>query len=323
MTPPPAPAADSGLAAVLYARLAAQGRLRQLQLLVEVDDCGSIARAAERLHLSQSAATQALADLERLLDLKLFERHARGARATPAGRALVGAARGTLAGLRDAAQALASISHGAPAMLRLGAIPAATARLMPGLLEAFAEAHPDVHLELHEDRGSRLLPLLSAGMLDAVFCRRPAQLPPGFAFEPLCDDAIVVIAAAQHPLAGKRGLRLPDLVDSCWVMPAAHTQLRDVFERIVRPALPQARLLPVSTLSMALLDGLLRRPGAVALAPASLAGALRADGRLVRLEVEVGAPLDSLGAAYDAGCSFALLRDCLALARRAAPRERA
>ncbi|MCW5640175.1 MAG: LysR family transcriptional regulator, partial [Rubrivivax sp.] len=79
MTPPPAPAADSGLAAVLYARLAAQGRLRQLQLLVEVDDCGSIARAAERLHLSQSAATQALADLERLLDLKLFERHARGA----------------------------------------------------------------------------------------------------------------------------------------------------------------------------------------------------------------------------------------------------
>ncbi|KAB2895761.1 MAG: LysR family transcriptional regulator, partial [Burkholderiaceae bacterium] len=68
--------------------MATQGRLRQLHLLVELEDCGSIMRAAEFLHMSQSAATQALAELERILGMPLRERHARGSRLTPAGRKL-------------------------------------------------------------------------------------------------------------------------------------------------------------------------------------------------------------------------------------------
>lgn len=307
---------DDGLAAVLYARLAAQTRLRQLQLLVAIGDCGSIARAAAQLHVSQPAATQALADLERLLGLKLFERHARGMRATGAGRALLTAARAILAGLREAAESLAAISHGAPAVLRLGAIPAATAALMPALLAAFAGAHPDVHLDLQEDHGSRLLPLLTAGNLDAVFCRRPRALPAGFVFEPLRDDAVVVVAGAGHALAGRRGLALADLAQSRWVLPALHTQLREIFDSVVRPALPGARHLPVATMSLPLLAGLLQQPGAIVLVPASLAGALDAAAAVCRLDVDVGARLDPLGVAYDADCPFDLLRECLLLARR-------
>ena len=309
---------DSGLATVLYARLAAHSRLRQLQLLVEIDDCGSIARAAERLHLSQPAATQALAELERLLDIKLFERHARGARATAAGRALLAAARGTLAELREAAESLAAIRRGAPGTLRLGAIPAATASLMPPLLAALAQSHPEVHLELLEDRGSRLLPLLTAGGLDAVFCRRPPALPSGFRFEALRDDAVVVAAGATHPLAGRRGLALADLAESRWVLPAAHTQLREIFEQTVRQALPDVRCVPASTISLPLLAGLLAQDGVVTLVPLSLADALIGSQPVVRLGVSVEAQLGPLGVAYDAGCQFELLQECLQLARRGA-----
>lgn len=65
---------------VLYARLARHARLRQLQLLVALQQCGSVLQAAASLHMSQSAATQALAEMERVLGVRLFERHARGIR---------------------------------------------------------------------------------------------------------------------------------------------------------------------------------------------------------------------------------------------------
>lgn len=314
--PPASPERREGdLAAVLFARLAAQGRLRQLQLLVEIEDCGSIARAAARLHLSQPAATQALAELERLFELKLFERHARGVRATPAGRALLGAARGVVAALREAADAMAAMRAGAPAALRLGAIPAATAALMPALLAAFSAAHPAVHLELHEDHGSLLLPLLTSGTMDAVFCRQPSALPAGFVFERLRDDAIVVMADASHPLAGRQGLTLDDLGTSLWLLPSPRTQLREVFERVIRAACPGLQCLPVSTLSLPLIQGLLTRPGAVALVPASLA----ARPGLTRLDIDIQAELDPLGVAYDGQRVFPLLAEFLATARRLNP----
>lgn len=306
-------------AATVFARLAAHGRLRQLQLLTEIEDCGSIARAAERLHLSQPAATQALSELERLLELQLFERHARGVRTTAAGRVLLGAARGIVATLEEAAEALAAIRTGAPAALRLGAIPAATAALLPDLLSAFSAAHPDVHLELQEDHGGRLLPQLTAGLLDAVFCRRPQALPHGFVFEALRGDAIVVLAADTHPCAQRAGLCLTDLADALWVLPSPRTQLRGIFERVVRPALPLARQLPVSTLSLSLTEGLLRRPGAVALVPASLSVELERHAGITRLDLELGAQLDPLGVAYDERRVFPLLEDCLVRARDLAP----
>jgi molybdenum-dependent DNA-binding transcriptional regulator ModE len=71
---------------LLYSRLAKHVRLRQLQLLVALQQCGSVVQAAATLHMSQSAATQALAEMERVLDIRLFERHARGIRPTLAGR---------------------------------------------------------------------------------------------------------------------------------------------------------------------------------------------------------------------------------------------
>lgn len=311
-------APESLLAQVLLSRLATQGRIRQLQLLVAINDQRSIARAAPRLNMSQPAATQALADLERLLGLPLFDRHARGMRATQAGRTLVAAARHVLAVLNDATQALSAITVGATAALRLGAIPAAASGLMPQLLNAFHIEHPDVHLEVIEGSGARLLPQLATGGLDAVFCRRPESLPPGFAFEPLLEDAVVLVAGADHPLADRRGLVLADLADARWVLPAAGTQLRELFDRIVLAELPQARWLRVSTLSVPVLAALLTQPGTVSLMPSSLAVTLRWSERVVQLDAVLPMCIDPLGIAYDQGRPFELLGKCVDIARRMA-----
>ncbi|MEM5275240.1 LysR family transcriptional regulator [Cupriavidus taiwanensis] len=311
----------STLARVLYTRLATHGRLRQLQLLVAVSDCGSIARAAGEIPMSQSAATQALAELERIFGTQLFERHARGIRPTPAGRALTDAARGVMTRLQQAAESLAAIRQGASAALRIGAIPAASGALVAPLLGAFYDAHPDVHLELQEDSGSSLLPQLAGGNLDAVFCRTPQRLPASLVFEPLLDDDVVILAAPSHPMAGRRNLPLEALAGARWVLPAASIQLREVFESLVLGALPEAKWFPVSTLSLPALEGLLQQPGAVTLIPRSVSAGMLAGARVCRLDVAMSVPLSPLGVAHSAHDAPGLLRDFLALLRERLERK--
>ncbi len=161
---------------VLYARLARHARLRQLQLLVALQQCGSVLQAAASLHMSQSAATQALAEMERILGVRLFERHARGIRPTLAGQTLVDTARGVLAALEEAAESLAAIRRGAAAALRLGATPAATQAILSPLLAEFYKTQPRVHIDVQEDKPAPVLP--SGAQLCQLDVQLSSPLPP-------------------------------------------------------------------------------------------------------------------------------------------------
>ena len=261
---------------VLFSRLTKHVRLRQLQLLLALQQCSSIVKAAAHLDMSQSAATQALAELERVLDMRLFERHSRGIRPTQAGLALIDTVRGIMSELEDVSETLASIRIGASAALRLGAIPAAAHSILAPLLLRFYELKSQqVHVDVQEGEGARLLPMLVGGGLDAVFCRRPTLLPDTFIFDPLLSDEAVFVAASSHPLATVSQLPLVSLSDAHWILPTTNIAVRDIFEREVLPQLPQARWFPLSTVSLPVLQGLLSAPRAVSLVPRSVLPALR------------------------------------------------
>jgi DNA-binding transcriptional LysR family regulator len=282
-----------------------------------MDDHGSIARAAASIHLSQSAATQAVGDLERLLDVKLFDRHARGIRATTAGQALIAAARGAMAGLVGAVESLSALQRGATGTLRLGAIPAASYTVLPALLELFCADYPGVHLEVKENAGNALLPLLLAGHLDAVFCRAPPSLPADFAFTPLLADDVVVIGAASHPMAGKADVSLDSLADSRWIMPTVNIEVRAIFDAVVLRNFPAAQFLMVSTVSVPVLEGLLQQGNAATICPRSVAKGLLANPRICLLDVTLPArlpPLSPLGVAYRETNTAEPLQNLLALA---------
>jgi molybdate transport repressor ModE-like protein len=298
---------------LLFSRLVNHVRLRQLQLLVALQQCGSVVQAAASLHMSQSAATQALAEMERVLDIALFERHARGVRPTLAGQTLVDTVRGVLAALEEVADSLAAIRRGAAAALRLGAIPAAALAIVSRLLARFYAEHPEVHVDVHEDGSTRLLSQLLGGGLDAVFCRQPALLPGPYVFEPLLDDQAVVVAARSHALAGRRGVSLASLAGARWVLPTANIAVRDILEREVLQVLPGASWFPVSTVSLPVLEGLLSQPGAVALVPRSIVPGLQGHARVCRLDVRLSGALAPLGVVYRRDQAPALLAAMLAL----------
>lgn len=304
---------------LLYSRLTKHVRLRQLQLLVALQQCGSVVQAAATLHMSQSAATQALAEMERVLDIRLFERHARGIRPTLAGQTLVDTVRGVLAALEEVAESLAAIRRGAAAALRLGAIPAAALAILSPLLARFYAEHPEVHVDVHEDASTRLLSQLLGGGLDAVFCREPALLPGPFVFEPLLADTAVVVAARSHALAGRRDVPLQALTGARWVLPTVNIAVRGIFEAEVLQALPDAPWFPVSTVSLPILEGLLSQPGAVALVPLSIAPGLQTHARVCRLDVRLTGRLAPLGVVCRRDQAPALLTEMLSLCRQMLP----
>lgn len=304
---------------LLYARLARQARLRQLQLLLALRQCGSIAKAATHLAMSQSAATQSLAELERVLGMPLFERHARGIRPTAAGQALTDAAHGALRELQDACDALAAIRLGASAALRLGTIPAAAHSILAPLLSQFYARQPRVHVDVQEGEGDRLLPLLLNGGLDALFCRQPALLPADFRFQPLLADEAVFVAADTHPFADGRQIPLAALGDARWVLPTSIIALRDIFEREVLAQLPQAQWFPVTTMSLPVMLGLLSHPHAVGMVPRSMVPGLGLEASTSGLCIlNIGSrreacALAPLGVAYRRDAAPALLQELLTL----------
>jgi len=289
------PAATAPAPAVLFARLLARGRLRHLQLLAAVAEQGSLKRAAEQVAMSQPAATQALTDLENLLNAPLFERHARGMRPTAYGRAVIPVARNVLQALRASAETLSALQQGAHGLLRVGTIPAASSGVLSDMLMDFCGRDPNTRIEVHEDRGDHLVAELVSGGLDLVLCRRPVDLPARLSFQLLRKDEAVVLAGVGHPLARRQHLRIEDLDDALWMRAPPGMKVRDVFEQLFGQRERRPRIHPLSTTSEVLLLEALRHNQVLSLVPSSLARAFRAAGQVTHLDLTLDAAFDGIG----------------------------
>lgn len=280
---------------VLFARLMGKARLRHLQLLVMVADLGSLKRAAAEVGLSQPAATQALAELEQLLERPLFERHAKGMRLTAAGQTLIPVIRNVLKSLQDSTEALAALQEGASGLIRLGAISAVTSALLGERVLRFCDRHPGMRVEIVEDAGAHLVQALLSGSLSLVLCRRPQPLPEPLRFEPVRPDEAVVVAHPAHPLAGQAGLDLKDLADCPWMRAPRGVWIREVFDALFESTRFKPRVHPVSTATLGPLPEILGDRRTVALIPLSLSRTLVRWQLATVLDVKLGAPRGELG----------------------------
>jgi DNA-binding transcriptional LysR family regulator len=256
-------------AATLLNRLLARTRLRQLQVLVRAAELGSIQRAATEVGLSQAAATKAVAELERLVEVRLLERHARGVRPTAVGHDLLPLLRSMLGALHGCAEALGAHSQRGGDLLRIGAITGAVTALLTRALPEFADRHPGVHVELTEATPEVLDAGFADGRLDAVLVRRPAIAAAGSRFEPLYDDRAVVCCGIDHPLARRREVRLPQLLEEEWLLPPLGSMMREAFERLFEPFGRAPARTRLTTRSLALVLLSVRDRRVLAMAPAS------------------------------------------------------
>ncbi|MET8682784.1 LysR family transcriptional regulator [Streptomyces sp. NPDC004732] len=190
--------------------------LRQLSYFVTVADELHFGRAAERLHIVQSAVSQQIRRLERELGAELFDRSPRHVRLTGAGERLLPEARAVLAAAERARAAVAP-----PVGLRL-ATSTGLGEHLDRVLAEFAVRAPGVPVELVSGGARERIEQVVDGRVDAAFVRS-AEPVPGVRIVPLWDDPLVAVLPAAHPLAGGADVALGDLAE----LPLAITARRD------------------------------------------------------------------------------------------------
>jgi DNA-binding transcriptional LysR family regulator len=276
----------------------ARARLRQLQLLVAIVDHGTLKSAAAAVGMSQPAATQAITELERLLEVTLFHRMARGMRLSEAGSVVIPIVRQALQALQASMETLAKVDAGAHGVLRVGAIPAAIASDPGAALVALGELNPGLEIEVVEGTPARLLAELASGALHAVLTRRPPKLGQRYRFESLLKDEAIVGAGISHPLAGRETVSVDDLARYPWMLAPAGVPVRELFEMLFAGRAQQPVVHPVRTASPTLIMALLADNRTLTLGPASTANWYLQRGLATRLRVEMPLPLEDLGVVY-------------------------
>lgn len=180
--------------------------LRHFAALHAIASEGSFRGAAVRLGYTQSAISQQIAAMERIVGQQLIHRPGgpRPVTLTESGSLLLRHVDAVLARVNAAQADFATLAAGGTGTLRVGTYQSVSRRLIPYLVKEFAQTWPQVEIRLTESESDgELLDGVERGDLDLAFAILP--LPPGpFAFVELMTDQYVIVAAADSPLARQR-----------------------------------------------------------------------------------------------------------------------
>jgi DNA-binding transcriptional LysR family regulator len=276
---------------------ARQVQLRHLRCLVAVAQERNLARAAERLALSQPAISKTLVELEALAGHRLVERGRRGAHLTAAGQDLLAHALRVLEAVGDAGQSLGGASPARHVRLRVGALPSVGPAWLPKALAAFNDAQPRVQVTLTTGTNAQLLEEVRAGTLDLVLGRMadPQQMA-GLSFELLQAEPLAIVARAGHPLASVASPSIQSVLEYPLVVYSEGTIPRHTTESFLSTwglKLPTARRL--DTLDVAVARLFTRETDAMWFTPLGAAADDLAQGLLVRLPIAMRGTEEPVG----------------------------
>jgi LysR family transcriptional regulator, transcription activator of glutamate synthase operon len=178
--------------------------LRQLRSVEAVARHRHFTRAAEELHLAQSALSHQIRRLEEELGTPLFERTSRRVTPTEAGQAMAARARRVLAEVDDARAEVDELRGVLRGRIWIGPLVPAGDVDVPGLLARFSQAHPGVEVGLREGIAAEMLRWLAADELDAAFCLLAGEIRDELAVEPLSHDEVVAAFAPDRAPAAPR-----------------------------------------------------------------------------------------------------------------------
>lgn len=215
---------------------------RQLEVFVGIAATGSVRLAADTVHLSQPAVSMALAELERLLGTRLFDRAGRKLVLNEHGIAVLPRAREVLERLRELPREAAARAGPLSGDLRVGASNTVGNYLVGDLLGGFIRAHPAVALHLAIDNTERIVADVRRFALD-VGCIEGVAAHADIDVLPWRHDRLVVCTGREHPLAKRQRLAPRDFKDVRWILRERGSATRALTERALSALPPAAGVL--------------------------------------------------------------------------------
>ena len=200
-----------------------------IQAFVSVAELGGFNKAANELHLTQTALTRRVQKLEAYLGLRLLDRTTRSVALTAVGQEFLPKARAIVGEMNSAVGHLKEMARTSRGSFTLACVSTMSARLLPVLIRRYADLHPDNRI--------RLLDMTSNDVREAVLNRRAelgiaihGEAHPELNERFLFDDALVLYCHESHPLAAHPRLSWKDLKGSDFIMVRGFTATRLLIE---------------------------------------------------------------------------------------------
>jgi DNA-binding transcriptional LysR family regulator len=245
-------------------------RLKDLHTLQTVAEVGSMAKASERLALSQPAISKAVSDMEHVLGASLLDRSARGVALTESGRLLVERTRVVFDEISQGVSDIERLSDPTRGIVKIGTTEP-VASVVSEIISRLASKYPRVGYDVMVSDQDTLIGELRQRTRDVVVTRWAARpTSADLAVQPLFKSPLAVMAAQGHPLLRRKKLNLADVMDERWTLSPPDSFLGrvvvDLFGRRKLPLPPAV----VTTISIHMRLDLLASGGFLTILPAQM-----------------------------------------------------
>ena len=203
--------------------------LEQLRVFVAVAERQHMTRAAEALHLAQSAVSAAIAALEGRHGARLFNRVGRGIELTEAGELFLAEAKAVLAKAEAADLVLAELAGLKRGTLAVRASQTIASFWLPRLLVAFRHAHPGVDVKLSIGNTAQAVSAVRSGAAELGFVEAEVEAPLLIS-QVLTKDQLVIVVGNNHPWASRSNITPEETTETEWVLREPGSGTRSFFE---------------------------------------------------------------------------------------------
>lgn len=199
---------------------------------LEVARLRSVVKAADQLNISQPAASKTIQELEQILGDDLFDRSKRNLFLTPFGEVFYRYASTSVSALRQGLDVARGSQEAT--IVRVGALPTVSARILPDAVKAFTGAGSGVHTRVITGPNDYLLSLLRNGDVDFVIGRMAdPEVMMGLSFEHLYSERVVMAVRPEHPLLAERRFTLSMIEQYQTLMPTPSSVIRRLVDRML------------------------------------------------------------------------------------------
>ena len=208
---------------------------RHLRTIKAIHDAGGLAKAADILHITQSALSHQVKGLEDQTGVELFARRSKPLRLSAAGMKLLRLAERILPEIEATEAEFAAIHQGRAGRLHIAIECHACFDWLFPVLEAFRRAWPEIDIDIRPGLAFTALSALAREDVDLVISSDPEKIE-GITFNPLFDYSPTLIAAANSPLAAKPFVVAEDFADQTLITYPIDRARSDVFSMLLTPA---------------------------------------------------------------------------------------
>ncbi len=209
--------------------------LDQLRILKAIAQEGSFKRAADSLYVSQPAVSLQVQNLERQLDVPLFDRGGRRAQLTEAGHLLLTYGEKILSLCQETCRAIEDLQNLQGGTLIVGASQTTGTYLLPRMIGLFRQKYPDVAVQLHVHSTRRTAWSVVNGQVDLAIIggEIPAELAESLEIIPYAEDELALVLPVFHPLAKLENIQKEDLYKLQFIALDSQSTIRKVIDQVL------------------------------------------------------------------------------------------